>query len=220
VQLRNDDALGTVDDERSVVGHQRDLAKENVLFFNVADGRRSSLYILVENRQPDLYFERDAVRHSAFLTFLLIVLVLEADRFTAVVAEIWPYGIERAAIVTENLCRVERVNLDLGTAVLTICTQVLEALEVAAFALPVADLVLNKFQRCCLTKVGNRKDRSKYRLQAGLVALFGDQVHLKKAVIRLSLDLNKIWDLCGSVDLGKIHALGRLARSPSQAVIA
>jgi len=146
--------------------------------------------------------------------------VFEANRFTAVVAEIWPHGIKGAAIVTEHLCRIEWVDLDLGTAVLTICTQVLEALKVAALALPIADLVLNKFQRCCLTKVGYREDRCKDRLQAGLIALFRNKVHLKKAVIRLALDLDKIWDLGGSVDLGKIHALGRLARSSSQAVIA
>ena len=39
VKLRHDDALGSVDDERSVVGHQRDLAKENVFFLDVADRR-------------------------------------------------------------------------------------------------------------------------------------------------------------------------------------
>ena len=39
VKLRNDDALGSVDDERSVVGHQRDLAEENVFFLDVADRR-------------------------------------------------------------------------------------------------------------------------------------------------------------------------------------
>ena len=37
VQLRNDDALGAVDDERAVVGHQRNFAEEDFLFLDVAN---------------------------------------------------------------------------------------------------------------------------------------------------------------------------------------
>ena len=38
MQLRNNDALGTVDDERAVLGHQRNFAEEHFLFLDVADG--------------------------------------------------------------------------------------------------------------------------------------------------------------------------------------
>ena len=153
VKLRYDHALGSVNDERAVLGHQRDLAEENVLLFNIADRRNVGLRVFVINRQANFYLERDAVRHSAFLTFLLIVLVLEADRLTAVVAEIWADGVERAAIVTEHFGRVERIDLDLGRAVLTVRTQMLKTLEITALTLPVADLILDILEHRRLTKI-------------------------------------------------------------------
>ena len=159
VQLRDDNTLGTVDDESTVIRHQRDLTEENVFFLDIADRRSARFRILVIDRQPDLDLERHAVRHSAFLTFLLIMLVLQADRLTAVVAEIRAYGVERAAIVTEHFGRIERIDLDLRATVLTISSQVFEAFEVSALTLPVADLILNIFEGRRLAKIGNREDR-------------------------------------------------------------
>ena len=159
VQLRNDNTLGTVDDESTVIRHQRDLTEENVFFLDIADRRSARFRILVIDRQPDLDLERHAVRHSAFLTFLLIMLVLQADRLTAVVAEIRAYGVERAAIVTEHFGRIERIDLDLRATVLTISSQVFEAFEVSALTLPVTDLILNIFEGRRFAKIGNREDR-------------------------------------------------------------
>src|SRR5437016_75156 len=98
MKLRDDNALRSVDDERPVVGHQRYLAEETVFFLDVAHGGDIRLGVLVINRQPDLDLERHAVRHSAFLAFLLVVLVLEADGLAAVITQRRPYGIEGAAI--------------------------------------------------------------------------------------------------------------------------
>ena len=50
--------------------------------------------------------------------------------------------------------------------------QVLEAFEIAAFALPITDLVLDIFERSRLAKVRHRKDRRKHSLQADVIALF------------------------------------------------
>ena len=61
MQLRNDNAFGSVDDEGAVIGHQRDLAKENVLFLDVAHGRNARIRILVIDRQADLHLKRYAV---------------------------------------------------------------------------------------------------------------------------------------------------------------
>ena len=61
VKLRYDDALGPVDDECAVVGHQRDLAKEHVFFLDVANGRCARVRIFVEYRQTDADLERNAV---------------------------------------------------------------------------------------------------------------------------------------------------------------
>ena len=123
------------------------------------------------------------------------MLVLEADGFTAVVAEIRPDSIERAARITKHLGGVERVDLYLGAAVLTIGTEVLKPLKVSALALPVADLVFDKFERRRLAKVRNGEDRLEYRLEPDAVALLGDQVHLQESIIRLTLNLNEIRDL-------------------------
>ena len=43
VQLADDDALGAVDDERAVVGHQRNVAEENFLFLDVANVFRAGV---------------------------------------------------------------------------------------------------------------------------------------------------------------------------------
>ncbi len=183
MELRYDDALGTVDDERSVIGHQRDLAEEHVLFLDVANCRNAGFRVLVEDRQTDLDLQRNAVRHAPLLTFLLVVFVFKAYRLTAVVAEVRPDGVERSAAVAEHIGRIERIDLDLRTAVLTICPKVFEALEVAAFTLPVPDLVFDVFKRCRLAKIRDRKYRLEYRLESDMIAFFGDQVHLKKAVV-------------------------------------
>jgi len=146
------------------------------------------------------------------------MLVLEANRLTAVVAEIWTHRVERAAVVTEHFGRVERIDFDLGRAILTVGTQVLEALEVAALTLPVADLILDIFERRRFAKIRNREDRRKHRLKADVIALLRDEVHLQKPVIGFALDLDQIRDLRRRIDLGKIHTLRRLACAPSESV--
>ena len=100
-----------------------------------------------------------AVRHAALLALLLIVLVLEADRLTAVVAEIGRTALKVPQLYTAPRPG-ERIDLDLGRAqFLQLAAQMLEALEVAALALPVADLVLDKFELRRLAKIRDRKDR-------------------------------------------------------------
>ncbi len=53
VQLADDYALGAVDDERAVLGHQRNIAVENFLLFNVANGFRAAVRIFVVNGQTN-----------------------------------------------------------------------------------------------------------------------------------------------------------------------
>ena len=146
------------------------------------------------------------------------MLMLEADRLTAVITKVRTDRIKCAAVVTKNLGGVKGVDLDLGTAILTVRTQVLEALEVAAFTLPVTDLILDVLERRCLAKIRYGKDRGKDRLQPDIIPLLGDQVHLQEPVIRFTLNLDQIWDLCGRVDLRKVHTLGRLARTNAKAI--
>ena len=53
MELADDYALGAIDDERSVVGHQRDFAEEDLLFFDVADALVAG-FVLGGQRQRDL----------------------------------------------------------------------------------------------------------------------------------------------------------------------
>src|SRR5688572_4284997 len=102
MQLGNDDALGTVDNESTVVGHQRNFTEEHFLFFNVTNRQCFRFRILVINRQTDLYFERNAIAHAAFLTLLLIVFVFQSNGLAAVFTELWADGVERSALVAER----------------------------------------------------------------------------------------------------------------------
>ncbi len=156
--------------------------------------RRFGFRILVVNRQADLDLERHAVAHAAFLAFLLIVLVLQADRLAAVLAKLRTHGIEGAALVTERFAGSERIDLDRRAAVLTVRAQVVETFEAAALTLPVADLILDEVERRGLAKIRDRKDRLKHSLQSGVLALFRQQIHLQKAVVRLALNLDQIRD--------------------------
>ena len=218
MKLRDNNALRSVDDERPVVGHERDLAKEDIFFLDVTDGRSPCLSVLVEHREPDLYLQRHAVRHSAFLAFLLIVLVLETDRLTAIRAELRSYGVERSATVAENFGGVERVNFDLRAAVLTICAKVLKTFKISALALPVADLVFDILERRCFAEVRYGKDGLEYRLQTDVVPLFGNEVHLQKPVVGFALHLDQVRDLGSCIDLRKVDSLRRLACSAPQPV--
>src|SRR5215468_644801 len=152
MKLRNNHALCSVDDERAIVGHQRNLTEKDFLFLDVANRLDVRVRIFVVNGEANLDLERHAVTHAAFLTLLLIVLMLQADGLAAVRAQFGTHRIERAANVAQSLARTQRIDLDLRAAALTGCAQVLQTFEVAALALPVADLVLDKIQRRRLAK--------------------------------------------------------------------
>src|SRR3546814_3520524 len=54
VQLRDDDALGAVDDEGAVVGHERDLAHVDLLLLHVLDGLARRLAVRSEEHTSEL----------------------------------------------------------------------------------------------------------------------------------------------------------------------
>src|SRR4029077_9167465 len=49
VQLTDDDALGAIDDKRTVLRHQRNVAEEYFLLFDVANGPIAGLRVFVED---------------------------------------------------------------------------------------------------------------------------------------------------------------------------
>ena len=76
--------------------------------------------------------------------------------------------------------------------------QVMQPLQVAALALPVANRKINKVQLRNAAKVRDRKYRHKHRLQTSVVAFVGQLVHLQKSLIRAALHFNQVRYLrCG-----------------------
>src|SRR5205823_6128 len=93
------------------------------------------------------------------------------------------------------------------TAVAARLAQVVQAGELAALALPVADRVLDELERRVLPEIADREDRLEHRLQAGVLALARQTVHLQEALVRLLLDLDQVRDGNGRLDFRKIDAL-------------
>src|SRR6202521_4967300 len=67
VQLRDDDALGAVDHERAVAGHERNLAHVDLLLFYFLD--RFLRRFLVHDDQADFGAQRRAVGQASLLAF-------------------------------------------------------------------------------------------------------------------------------------------------------
>jgi hypothetical protein len=73
VHLRDDDALGAVDDEGAVRRHERHVAHVDVLLLDVLDGLRLRLRIDVEHDEAQRHLERGGVRHAALAALVEVV---------------------------------------------------------------------------------------------------------------------------------------------------
>ena len=102
MQLRNDNALRAIDDERTVLRHQRDFAKKYVFFLNITHRHRFRVRVFIVNRQANLDLERYAVRHAPVLAFYLVMFVFQADGFAAVGTQIGPHLVKSSAMRTER----------------------------------------------------------------------------------------------------------------------
>ncbi len=90
VQLADDDALGAVDDEGAVVGHQRDLAEVDLLLLHVPDGLRARLLVLVPDHEPDDHLDGRGEGHPPLVALVHVVLGL---------LEVVAHELERARLV-------------------------------------------------------------------------------------------------------------------------
>jgi hypothetical protein len=85
--------------------------------------------------------------------------------------------------------------------------QVVQARELAALALPVPDRILDELQRGVLAEVADREHGLEHRLQAGILALRGEPVHLQEPLVGFPLDLDEVRNGNRCLDLRKILAL-------------
>ncbi len=209
VQLRNDHALGPVDDERPILGHQRHFTEEDFLFLDVAHGPHAGFGVLVEHRQPDGDLERSGVGHAAFLALRHVVLELQAHRVAAAVAEGDDVLVEGAALRAQHVAGVERVGLDGGAAAWIAAgrTQVVQPFQVAALAFPVADGVIDELELAQPAEIRDRKYAVEDALEAHVLPLAGEQVHLQEALVGILLYFDEIRDRNRRFDPGEVDPL-------------
>ena len=131
VHLRDDHALGAVDDEGAVHGHERHVAHVDVLLLDVLDGAGAGLLVDFEDDQAQRHLERRCERHVALTALVDVVLRL-------------------------------------------------------------LELVLHEFEGCRVRKVGDREDRTEYRLKTLILATALGLVDEEELVIRGLLDLDQI----------------------------
>ena len=84
VHLRNDDPLGSVDDERAVHRHQGHVSHIDILLLDVLDRPCGGVGIDIEYDQAQGYFERRGVGHAALAAFVDVIfrrLKLIFDKF-------------------------------------------------------------------------------------------------------------------------------------------
>ncbi len=81
VHLRDDHALGAVDDEGALVRHERDVAHVDVLLLDVLDRTGSRFLVGLEHDQPQLDLQRRGIGHVALDALFNVVLrILELVR--------------------------------------------------------------------------------------------------------------------------------------------
>ena len=131
--------------------HQRNVAEEDFLLLDVAEALDAGLRILVVDGEADGDLERSGVGHAALFALGLVILQLQANRVAALVAEVRGVLVVGSAEVAEHIARVKGIGDHHGAAVDAGGTQVMETLEVAALALPVADREVDELElaRCC-----------------------------------------------------------------------
>ena len=109
--------------------------------------------------------------------------------------------------MAKHIAGMEWIGDDGRTAILTSGAQVMQALQVAAFALPVADRVIDELKLRDVAEIADREHRLKYRLQAGVIALARQAVHLQETFVGTLLYFDQVRNLDSGWNLGKIKTM-------------
>src|SRR5262249_26101041 len=129
VQLADDDTLGPIDDEGTVLSHQRNFTEVDFLLFDVADRLRAGIGILIENREADDHFQRRGISHSAVLAVGNVVFEIELSRIAALVAERDLVFVHRAALrAHDGRLSLKRIGCNRRSARLTGAAEMMQTL--------------------------------------------------------------------------------------------
>ncbi|MEJ7608328.1 MAG: hypothetical protein WKF37_19190 [Bryobacteraceae bacterium] len=91
---------------------------------------------------------------------------------------------------------MERIRLNRRPAlwIATNGSQVIQTLEAAALAFPVADCVINEGQLAQAAKIRDREYALENTLEPGIVTFIRQQFHLQKTLVGLLLNFDQIWN--------------------------
>src|SRR5712692_1570691 len=78
--------------------------------------------------------------------------------------------------------------------------QVVQPAQVPALTFPVADGIIHEIKLGESAEILNREHRSEHRLQAVVLALAGQQIHLQETLVRALLHFDQVRDLDGGAD--------------------
>src|SRR5215471_747026 len=137
MELAYDYALGTIDDEGTVIGHQRDLSKKDLFFLDVANRLLPRVLIGVPHCESNLDLERDGIGHRLFLALFFRVFVLEGDGLAAVVAQYRRHCVVGSALRAGDVLGGVWIHLQDRAARPAVRSQVVESFQLTALALPV-----------------------------------------------------------------------------------
>ena len=148
MQLADDDTLGAVDNERAVLGHQRNFTEINLLLLDVANRFCASVGVFIEDRQANDDFQRRGIGHATFLTLRHVVLQIQLNRVATLIAERHLVPVRRAALRAHDRgFGLKRIGCDACAARLTSAAQMMQTLQVSALAFPVTDGIADKLER-------------------------------------------------------------------------
>ena len=82
----------------------------------------------------------------------------------------------------------------------------MQAAQMAALALPVADRVVDEIQLRQSAKILDRENGREHGLQARVFPLARQQIHLQEALVGLLLDVNQVRNLDRRLDFGEVQA--------------
>src|SRR5207247_2508848 len=145
--------------------------------------------------------------HADLLAVVDVVLHGQADGVAADGAHVAARLSRLAAARAQHVAIAVRIGDERRAAVTARLPEVMQAGELAALAFPVADRILDEFERRVLPEIAYREDGLEDRLQSGVLALARQTIHLQEALVRFLLDLDQVRDRNRRLDFRKIDAL-------------
>jgi hypothetical protein len=207
LELADDDALDAVEDERALLGHERDVAEIDFLLLDVLEPLGLGRGVLLPGHELDLEFERDGVGVTLLDALHRGVLDLEPDAVAAVIAERDLDLAGRAAEGADFLLGELHARGQERLAGVALGPGVLHPLEPPALALPGPDRITEELELGRLLEVGDGEDVLQRGLEAGVLPLLGQELHLEELRVGRRLDVQEFGHREDGLDLREVVPL-------------